>query len=216
MSLRKWAVLLLACLLSLCVMTPAVRAETATRFENTRQVMLFPVIAQGSGYSREGAYYLQREMDRIFRFPYYEQMDTSMVNTTVSPANLREIAEETGADIVVLPVITEWRQYYYHRIFWDDDDPIVRIWAVIDVYSWKEGDEGVRDDRVTYYKTEEATLVRPEQIMNQMIQKLRKKFPYDRVPKDISTNLSGEVTETGNTQDGTYVKETETGTPVKY
>ena len=160
-------------------------------FENTRQVLLLPTAYSGSG--REGADYLTSEMHRIFRYPYYELMDNSAYESGVSPEDLQTVGEASGADIVVLPVVSTWRQYTFYRPFFFDDDPWTVLYVTVDVYSWKQGENGIRDDRVSIRKEDELTLLRVRTVMQELIGRLRKKFPYTRVPGDISSNLSGPV-----------------------
>lgn len=67
------------------------------------------------------------------------------------------------------------------------------MYVTVDVYSWKQGENGIRDHRVSIRKEDELTLLRVQTVMQELIGRLRKKFPYTRVPGDISSNLSGPV-----------------------
>lgn len=196
MKLWKWIAGLAAGIVLTAAMSISSFAADSI-LENSRDVLIFPV----AGYAdTELGQSLENEMDRIFRIPYYEKMDTSMYLSKATPTNLQSIGEESGADIVVLPVVTRWSQYIIPSYWGFDRDPIIRTSAVIDVYSWKPG-ESVRDDRVTYYGTDEAGLVRNNLIAHEMITKLQKKFPYDRVPKDLDSS-------TGTTENTTKSAET--------
>ena len=108
------------------------------------------------------------------------------------PAQLEEVQMESGADIVVLPVITEWSQrIYYPFLTVFDVDPIVETRAVIDVYSLENG-ETVRQDRVSYFEREEEGFVRDAYIMDELMNRLWTIFPYRRVPLDINSRVSEE------------------------
>ena len=160
-------------------------------FENTRTVLLLPAVYRGGG--DEAAAYMNREMNQIFRYPYYRTLDTTdYAGKVYAPTALSSLAEEAGADIVIMPVVTQWVQRVYHRSFFMDADDIVETRAVLDIYSYKKGSEGVRDDRSTYWNSEEDGLVRNRYILSDMMQKIYKTFPYRRVPTDVARNLSGE------------------------
>lgn len=100
---------------------------------------------------------------------------------------------------MVLPVVTQWSQ----RTIWPvalffDIDPLVETRVIIDVYSVKKG-EPARQDRATYFEREEEGFVRDSYIMDQVLENLWKRFPYRRVPADISADLSRtEKSDTGN------------------
>lgn len=79
-----------------------------------------------------------------------------------------------------------------------DIDPLVETRVIIDVYSVKNG-EHTRQDRASYFEREEEGFVRDSYIMDQVLENLWKRFPYRRVPADISADLSRtEKSDTGN------------------
>ena len=159
-------------------------------FDNTRTVLLLPV--QFSGNGREASSYVAREMRQIFRYPYYRTLDASEYGGDVmSPSSLPSMAEKSGADIVVMPVITEWSQWVFHRFLFDDGDDILQTRAIIDIYTYKSADGEVRDDRGTYFRTEEESMVRNVYILDDIMKQIYKTFPYRRVPKDVPAVLSG-------------------------
>ena len=73
-----------------------------------------------------------------------------------------------------------------------DIDPVVETQVVVDIYSCKNG-EGVRDDQAAYYEREEESSVRNRYIMDEVMKRLWKKFPYRRVPTDVEAKLSETV-----------------------
>lgn len=120
--MRKLWTLLIALLAVLCFVTVAEASDEQEMnrklgyFDNTRTVLLLPTRWRGQGY--EAAAYVNRDMKQIFRYPYYRTLDvTDYANASVSPSELAELADKTGADIVVMPVITEWYQMVFHRFF---------------------------------------------------------------------------------------------------
>ncbi|MDY6084864.1 MAG: hypothetical protein SPI25_06445 [Dialister sp.] len=161
-------------------------------FDNTRTVILLPVACRSSSYA---AAYLDREMKGIFKYPYYRVLPTySYAGEAVTPDRLEQISAETGADIVVLPQVTDWTRWVSRRSLFRDADDVVYTRVVIDVYSYRRGDAQIRDDQAYYSETEEEGFVRDRYIMDEVMKRLYKKFPYRRVPTDISKNLSGAVT----------------------
>ena len=159
-------------------------------FENTRTVLLLRARYRSG---EEAAAYVNREMERIFRYPYYRTLDPSAYEADLySASQLKELAEKANADIVVMPVITEWRQVVYHRSLFCDADDIVETRAVFDIYSYKKGEPSVRDDRATYWNSEEEGTVRNRYIFDDLMQDILKTFPYRRVPTDIARNLTGD------------------------
>lgn len=156
-------------------------------FDGTRTVLLLPVRYQ-SDDGNYAALCLYGKLEEIFRYPYYRRLDSKKYRTeNIRPEKLGEIQSESGADIVVLPVVTQWSQ----RTIWPVAfiDPLVETRVIIDVYSVKKG-EPARQDRATYFEREEEGFVRDSYIMDQVLENLWKKFPYRRVPADISADLS--------------------------
>lgn len=167
----------------------AAESGKAGYFDNTRTVLLLPAAYRSGSY---GAAYLDREMKEIFKYPYYRLLPASSYGgRPVTPGELEQLSAETGADIVVLPQVTDWTRFVSRRSFFRDLDDVVYTRVVIDVYSYRRGDEKIRDDRAYYSETEEEGFVRDRYIMDEVMKRLYKKFPYRRVPRDISNNLSG-------------------------
>ena len=193
--MKRISLLLMTLVFCLSFLLPAKAADPAVNrslgyFENTRTVLLLPARYRSGD---EAAAYVNREMGKIFRYPYYRTLDTATYDAALySPSQLKELAEKANADIVVMPVITEWRQVVYRRSFFSDADDIVETRAVFDIYSYKKGELSVRDDRATYWNSEEEGTVRNRYIFDDLMQDILKTFPYRRVPTDIGRNLSGE------------------------
>lgn len=159
-------------------------------FDNTRTVLLLSPRVSGNG--GEAASYVNREMKQIFRYPYYRTLDTTGYEGTVSPADLPRLADESGADIVVMPVI-QWHQWIFHRFLFDDGDDIIQTRAIVDIYSYKKIEGTVRDDRGTYFETEDESTARNVYILDDIMKEVYKTFPYRRVPTDVSRSLTGET-----------------------
>lgn len=193
--MKRISLLLITLVFCLSFLLPAKAADPAVNrslgyFENTRTVLLLPTRYRSGD---EAAAYVNREMGRIFRYPYYRTLDPATYDAALySPSQLKYLAEKANADIVVMPVITEWRQVVYRRSFFSDADDIVETRAVFDIYSYKKGELSVRDDRATYWNSEEEGTVRNRYIFDDLMQDILKTFPYRRVPTDIGRNLSGE------------------------
>lgn len=159
-------------------------------FDNTRTVLLLSPRVSGNG--GEAASYVNREMKQIFRYPYYRTLDTTGYEGAVSPADLPRLADESGADIVVMPVI-QWHQWIFHRFLFDDGDDIIQTRAIVDIYSYKKTEGTVRDDRGTYFDTEDESTARNVYILDDIMKEVYKTFPYRRVPTDVSRSLTGEM-----------------------
>ena len=88
-------------------------------FDNTRTVLFLPALFGDGDYA---ASYVNREMNTIFRYPYYRKLDTEgYTGKAYSPSELPALAEQTGADIVVMPVISRWQQIIMHPMLFSDD-----------------------------------------------------------------------------------------------
>lgn len=159
-------------------------------FDNTRTVLLLSPRISGNG--GEAASYVNREMKQIFRYPYYRTLDTAGYEGALSPADLPRLADESGADIVVMPVI-QWHQWIFHRFLFDDGDDIIQTRAIVDIYSYKKTEGTVRDDRGTYFDTEDESTARNVYILDDIMKEVYKTFPYRRVPTDVSKRLTGET-----------------------
>lgn len=159
-------------------------------FDNTRTVLLLSPRVSGNG--GEAASYVNREMKQIFRYPYYRTLDTTGYEGALSPADLPRLADESGADIVVMPVI-QWHQWIFHRFLFDDGDDIIQTRAIVDIYSYKKTEGTVRDDRGTYFDTEDESTARNVYILDDIMKEVYKTFPYRRVPTDVSKSLTGEA-----------------------
>lgn len=159
-------------------------------FDNTRTVLLLSPRVSGNG--GEAASYVNREMKQIFRYPYYRTLDTAGYEGAMSPADLPRLADESGADIVVMPVI-QWHQWIFHRFLFDDGDDIIQTRAIVDIYSYKKTEGTVRDDRGTYFDTEDESTARNVYILDDIMKEVYKTFPYRRVPTDVSKSLTGET-----------------------
>lgn len=159
-------------------------------FDNTRTVLLLSPRVSGNG--GEAASYVNREMKQIFRYPYYRTLDTTGYEGALSPADLPRLADESGADIVVMPGI-QWHQWIFHRFLFDDGDDIIQTRAIVDIYSYKKTEGTVRDDRGTYFDTEDESTARNVYILDDIMKEVYKTFPYRRVPTDISRSLTGDT-----------------------
>ena len=159
-------------------------------FDNTRTVLHLSPRLSGNG--GEAASYVNREMKQIFRYPYYRTLDTAGYEGALSPADLPRLADESGADIVVMPVI-QWHQWIFHRFLFDDGDDIIQTRAIVDIYSYKKTEGTVRDDRGTYFDTEDESTARNVYILDDIMKEVYKTFPYRRVPTDVSKSLTGET-----------------------
>ena len=118
-------------------------------FDGTRTVLLLPVRYQ-SDDGNYAALCLYGKLEEIFRYPYYRRLDSKKYRTeNIRPEKLGEIQSESGADIVVLPVVTQWSQ----RTIWPvalffDIDPLVETRVIIDVYSVKKANLPDRTGRL--------------------------------------------------------------------
>lgn len=167
--------------------------RAAPYFENTRTVLLLPA----AGQSGTAASFLDREMKRIFRYPYYRVI--SPTERPAGPEAMRADAVSAGADIAVQPVVVRFDQYGRYPMF-GDRDPIITTHAELAIYYWEEGMDETARISTRYFNVEiEGMDTRPAYILDRMWSRLKKSFPYRRIPTDRSRNLSGEVTAPGET-----------------
>lgn len=188
-ALWKWILALAAALL---IAAPAAAADTAGRaagyFDNTRAVLLLPAAGR-SGYA---ASFMDRQLGRIFRYPYYRLVDT--IDQPAGPDAMRAAAVSAGADIAVWPVAVRFDQYSQFPMF-GDRDPVIVTHAELRIYYWEDGMDNVKSIGTRYFDAElEGPDTRPDYILDEMWKRLLKQFPYRRIPTDRSTNLSGTVT----------------------
>lgn len=192
-------ILFILALLSLTAVSAADRSnEEAGYFENTRTVMQLDGAAPGSGEFAARA--MNRELSRIFRYPYYRKLDTSAVSGRIlSAGEMEAAAVASGADIIVQPVVVRFDQYRRYPLFFGDDDPVVTTIAEIQLSYWEEGMKQPVTLSTRFFDSElEGPDTDPDDILDRMWKRLMKQFPYRRVPTDRSTNLSGAVTEEGS------------------
>lgn len=188
-ALWKWILALAAALL---IAAPAAAADTASRaagyFDNTRAVLLLPAAGR-SGYA---ASFMDRQLGRIFRYPYYRLVETT--DQPAGPDAMRAAAVSAGADIAVWPVAVRFDQYSQFPMF-GDRDPVIVTHAELRIYYWEDGMDNVKSIGTRYFDAElEGPDTRPDYILDEMWKRLLKQFPYRRIPTDRSTNLSGTVT----------------------
>lgn len=203
-TLWKWILALAAALL---IAAPAAAADTANRaagyFDNTRAVLLLPAAGR-SGYA---AAFMDRQLGRIFRYPYYRLVESA--DAPAGPDAMRAAAVSAGADIAVWPVAVRFDQYSQYPMF-GDRDPVIVTHAELRIYYWEDGMDNVKSIGTRYFDAElEGPDTRPEYILDEMWKRLLKQFPYRRVPTDRSTNLSGTVTAPAAETDGAEAEEKE-------
>ena len=207
-ALWKWILALAAALL---IAVPSAAADTANRaagyFDNTRAVLLLPAAGR-SGYA---ASFMDRQLGRIFRYPYYRLVETA--DAPAGPDAMRAAAVSAGADIAVWPVAVRFDQYSQYPMF-GDRDPVIVTHAELRSSSWEDGMDNVKCIGTRYFDAElEGPDTRPEYILDEMWKRLLKQFPYRRIPTDRSTNLSGTVTAPSAETDAAEEKAPKAETP---
>ena len=196
-------ILFILALLSVTAVSAADRSnEEAGYFENTRTVMQLDGAAPGNGEFAARA--MNRELSRIFRYPYYRKLDTSAYSGRIlSAGEMEAAAVAAGADIIVQPVVVRFDQYRRYPLFFGDDDPVVTTIAEIQLSYWEEGMKQPVTLSTRFFDSAlEGPDTDPDDILDRMWKRLMKQFPYRRVPTDRSRNLSGAVTEEGHIPQG--------------
>ena len=93
--MKRISLLLMSLILCLSVLVPAKAADPAVNrslgyFENTRTVLLLRARYRSG---EEAAAYVNREMERIFRYPYYRTLDPGAYEADLySTSQLKELA----------------------------------------------------------------------------------------------------------------------------
>ena len=167
--------------------------QEAGYFENTRTVLQMDCAAPRKGDF--AARMIDRELSRIFRYPYYRKLDVpARRGQVLSSGELRAAAVEAGADIVVQPEVVRFDQFRQMPIFLLDADPLITTAAHIRLTYWEEGmDQAVTVETSYFHTDEEGPDTDEAYIADLMWKRLMKKFPYRRVPADRSANLTGPV-----------------------
>ena len=167
-------------------------------FENTRKVLVLPVQGHDAAEAPIISQYIMDRINGIFRYPYYEQIPSDNIGPVpIAEENLKELAEKTGADIIVIPELPHWYQWssVFGGFFGGDEDPIVTTECTVRIASWSKETGHMRIDEESYYdRNEEGIHTQWDEVMDDVLGRLLKKFPYARVPRDRGTNLSGPVT----------------------
>ncbi len=164
--------------------TKAVPALGAGRadgyFQNTRKVLLLsPCGANAYIESR-----MEKELRAIFRYPYYQ-----IIAEKAAPVSdtLAEAAKESGADIVVLPVVLAFTQFRHPGSMLWDSDPIVLTSAQLRLDWWETGMEAPMTTEARFFdRKPEGFDTDPDRIFDDMWKQMMKKFPYRRIPTDIA------------------------------
>ncbi len=149
-------------------------------FQNTRKVLLLsPCGANAYIESR-----MEKELRAIFRYPYYQ-----IIAEKAAPVSdtLAEAAKESGADIVVLPVVLAFTQFRHPGSMLWDSDPIVLTSAQLRLDWWETGMEAPMTAEARFFdRKPEGFDTDPDRIFDDMWKQLMKKFPYRRIPTDIA------------------------------
>lgn len=149
-------------------------------FQNTRKVLLLS--PRGANAYIESR--MEKELCAIFRYPYYQ-----IIAEKAAPVSdtLAGVAKESGADIVVLPVVLSFTQFRHPGSMLWDSDPIVLTSAQLRLDWWETGMEAPMTAEARFFdRKPEGFDTDPDRIFDDMWKQLMKKFPYRRIPTDIA------------------------------
>ncbi len=149
-------------------------------FQNTRKVLLLS--PRGANVYIESR--MEKELRAIFRYPYYQIIaeKAAPVSDTLAGA-----AKESGADIVILPVVLAFTQFRHPGSMLWDSDPIVLTSAQLRLDWWETGMEAPMTAEARFFdRKPEGFDTDPDRIFDDMWKQLMKKFPYRRIPTDIA------------------------------
>ena len=110
----------------------------------------------------------------------------------MSSDRMMEYYYSMGQDCLTNGALDDAVTYFRKAANMGAGEAAYEICAVFDIYSYKKGEPSVRDDRATYWNSEEEGTVRNRYIFDDLMQDILKTFPYRRVPTDIARNLTGD------------------------
>ncbi len=151
-----------------------------------RYVAVLPTVSD-QDLKEHGAYIRQR-VSEPFRYPYYEMIETTR-RVPLTRLDLERVAKETGADIVIAPELAHWNQINYpgHPLW--DVDWRVRTSCIVRIHMYEPGYNSLKTIEQRYFRTEEESiLTSPHSILNEVMNRVMKKFPYERIPHTIKEN----------------------------
>ena len=195
--MKKIVLLLLFFLLSAI----AVSADSV-RFDNMRTV----VIADTT-QDNYAARYMKRALVQPFRIPYWNRIDTPAIlsPSDVTEENLRRLASQYKADVVLVPVVQTWywRQFMSGYRLRADSEMYTEYRYRLTVYAYDK-----RTDRMSSYSDSgrdiESTSIlnNPDDVLYPAMARILQKLPYKRIPTDIETTSSTIPGLQTKTQDG--------------
>lgn len=155
----------------------------------------------------EMAQFMRTAITNELKYPYYSAVTTNRpTSASLATANsLATIAEETGADIVLLPIAVEndYVQYRPTRTFRFDstgDEIYTRVAISAKLYYYDANKQEFKGLDKTYYKDAEYLSVPTQrEIWNKVMTDLMNKLPYKRVPTDINRYTTQTKIDTSST-----------------
>jgi hypothetical protein len=170
-----------SCIFILLFTVTTCSAEGAI-FDYSRNVL----VIQPVRHDAIGTYVYNRTTEP-FKIPYYELLPSIPPINDVRPAVLASLALAYNADIVLVPVVISWHQWYSNPINGEYDAPFIETSYQFRIYAYNRTMKSFNHYDVYYHEKEEAsslnaTLPLMRKGMNTLIEKL----PYKRIPTDIA------------------------------
>ena len=199
--MKKIVLLLLFFLLSAI----AVHADSV-RFDNMRTV----VIADTT-QNNYAARYMKRAITQPFRIPYWDRIDASAVlsPSNVTEENLRALASQYHADVVLVPVVQTWywRQFMNSYRLRTGSEMYTEYRYRLTVYAYDKRTDSMKSYSDSGRDIESTSILNnPDDILYPAMTRILRKLPYKRIPTDIER--------TGNTIPGLQTKTTDGGAKI--
>lgn len=193
-------------LLLFFLLTLTVANADSVRFDNMRTVVI-----ANTTQNNYPARYMKRTLKEPFRIPYWDRIESSalLAPEDVTEDNLRILASQYKADVVLVPVVQTWywRQFMGSYRFRDGDEMYTEYRYRLTVYAYDKRTGRMNSYSDSGYDIESTSILNnPDDVLYPAMTRILKKLPYKRIPTDIET--------TGNTIPGLQTKTTDGGATI--
>lgn len=168
------------CILILLFTLITCSVNGAATFDYSRNVL----VIQPTRQDTVGTYVYNRTTEP-FKIPYYELLPSIPPINEVNSAILSNLALTYNADIVVVPVVVYWNQWYSHPGSFGSEygSPSVETAYQFRIYVYNQTVKSFSHYDVYYHEKEEASSLNdPLPLMREGMNALMEKLPYKRIP----------------------------------
>ncbi len=132
--------------------------------------------------------YIKNSIIEVFKFPYYEIKSGEYPGIQPSAEYLTQIAEESGADLVIAPVLEIWEYdtYLGYHSFFKFDEHYIRADVRISLYTYnRELHKLTKNTKQFRQINDSLSMPSREEILRNLMTDLLSSLPYKRIPTDV-------------------------------